>query len=446
MALVFMALVFMALVIMALVIMVLVVHARLNMYESRKLPGNTPTAIPALRYRYGITLLLGLLMGPPMAVGQPRHPWRVDKPTRCVGNYHSEADAILQLERLRATFDSPADWKGRVEKTRAQLLEQSGLSPLPARTPLKAIRHSPRQFDRYIVESIAFEPVPGFFAYGSLYRPEAMAKSRQAAILSVHGHWDHPNGGGRFRPDNQVRCATLARMGAVVLAVDMIGFGESARQGWQHRSDHTMPLQLWTNIRAIDYLVSLPNIDENRLGVTGASGGGTQTIQLALADERIDASVPVCMVSAHFFGGCVCESGHPIHLTPDHETNNVDIAAGFAPKPQLLISVGGDWTKNTPEVEYPYVRDIYRLLGEEQYVENAHFADEDHDYGPSKRRALYAFLAQHLQLSKDAIDETRVTIETTDQMVVFNAQHPIPDHALPANSWPGLPKRADNLR
>jgi hypothetical protein len=127
----------------------------------------------------------------------------------------------------------------------------------------------------------------------------------------------------------------------------------------------------------------------------------------------------------------------PIHAHDGWETNNVEIAAAIAPKPLLLVSNGADYTRDTPEVEFPYVRRIYGLLGAEGAVENAHFASEAHDYGPSKRAAVSRFFAAHLGLDlarvtrpDGTIDESFVTLLDAPALSVFDAAHPRPVHAV----------------
>src|SRR5690606_9788013 len=132
----------------------------------------------------------------------------------------------------------------------------------------------------------------------------------------------------------QKRCATLARMGAIVFVYDMIGQGDSKQ--FEQKMAKLLKLQPITTIRSLEYLLSIPGIDPERVAVTGESGGGTQTFLLAALDNRVKVSVPVVMVSAHYFGGCVCESGFPIHKKGDYQTNNVEIAALAAPRPMIM--------------------------------------------------------------------------------------------------------------
>lgn len=350
----------------------------------------------------------------------------------CQGAYWKEDEASELMKSWAAQWKSQQDWEARAKVIRAGLVEGMKLDQMPERnTPFHPIIHSTREMDGYVVENIAIESFPGFFITGNIYRPLNPAPFQKSpAILSPHGHGNDM----RLKEAVQKRSAALARMGAVVFAYDMVGYADSKQV--EHQIPIALTLQTYNSLRVVDYMMSREDVDPEKIGVTGESGGGTQTILLTALDPRIKVSVPVVMVSAYFFGGCACESGMPIHKSKDHQTNNVEIAALAAPRPMLLVSDGGDWTKNTPRIEFPYVQKVYATYGADSRVDNTHLAGERHDYGKNKRASMYNFFGHYLGLNpgrvpyQDGFDESLLTVLDPEKLKVFDESHPLPSHAL----------------
>jgi uncharacterized protein len=328
----------------------------------------------------------------------------------CQGHYYTEEQGAQKLAALKERFKNPEDWDRHADSIRTRLRSGMEMEVFPARTPLNPRFRNKKEMDGYTVESVVFESLPGFYVTGNLYKPAGRHKKKSlAVILSPHGHFPEPGNYGRFMHDVQNASASLARTGALVFAYDMVGWGESLQL--PHKHEKVLAFQTCNSMRVIDFLLTLPEADPKRIAVTGASGGGTQTFMLAALDDRVKVSVPVVMVSAHFFGGCSCESGMPVHKRGNSVYTNAEIACAIAPKPLMLISNGSDWTKNNTTVEYPFARAIYRLYGKEEMVEHVHFPEEGHDYGKNKRLAAYEFLAKHLHLDLAKIrdDQGKIT-------------------------------------
>ena len=306
------------------------------------------------------------------------------------------------------SFTAPptlAEWQSRRDHLRQRILFTAALDPMPPKAPLH-----PRSMGRssgpgYLIENIAIETLPGLWLAGNLYKPSKPA-GRLPAILHPHGHWKN----GRLEHSDNCSspslASALARGGAIVFAYDMVGYNDTLQLPHKFGLGKTellwnfgpLQLQTWNSIRALDYLLSRPDVDPARIGITGASGGGTQTFLLTAIDDRIRASAPVNMVSFLMQGGCECENSAGLRIG----ANNVEFAAMAAPRPMLLVSATGDWTRNTLEEELPAVRSVYRLYGAEDKV-SAVRIDAPHNYNQQSRAAVYAFFNQRFQL-KAAVD------------------------------------------
>jgi dienelactone hydrolase len=328
----------------------------------------------------------------------------------------------LNMNYSMPIFRTKEEWLARKEDLRMQILMAAGLWPTPAKCPM-----NPQIFGRldrkgYSIERVYFESYPGFYVTGNLYRPQGQ-KGPFPGVLSPHGHWPY----GRLQNSElcsvPARCITLAKQGYVVFSYDMVGYNDSRQVDHRMQGEReslwgfsSLGLQLWNSIRSADFLESLPDVDGRRLACTGESGGGTQTFLLTAVDDRIGTSAPVNMISAHMQGGDVCENAPNLRV----DTNNVEIGAMMAPRPMIMVSATGDWTKDTLEVEFPAIQRIYRLLGAEEKV-SAVRVKADHNYNKESREYVYRWFGKWVlgDLAPELLEEKDVHIEPVPEMLVF---------------------------
>lgn len=362
--------------------------------------------------------------------------WSADHPTKLISD-----PTQLKDPRLGKPIDYNGYFPFRVpknleawEKRKADLKLQMqvalGLWPMPAKTPLNPVIRGKIERRGYTIEHVHFESLPGHFVTGNLYRPTGEKKGKYPAILSPHGHWSPEGpGGGRLQQISkekaeqelkikaedrldgaqyplQARCANLAMMGFVVFHYDMVGYADS--QAIKHRTSFTdvdaelrlqnfMGLQTWNSIRALDFLTDLADVDPQRIGVTGASGGGTQTFILCALDDRPAVAFPAVMVSTGMQGGCVCENASYLRIG----TSNVEMAAMFAPKP-LAMSAANDWTKEMETKGFPELQQLYEMYGKKEHVQLQAWLQFGHNYNQHARESMYSWFNKHL-LKKDQV-------------------------------------------
>lgn len=359
---------------------------------------------------------------------------------------------------------SKSAWEERAESLRRRVLIATGLWPMPERTPMNPVVHGKVRRDGFTVEKVYFESLPGYYVTGLLFRPEN-SEGRQPAVLCPHGHGgrlqDHGEqgirrhiveGAERFEDSGRfpkvARCAQLARMGCVTFLFDMIGYADSRQlsdelvhrfatqrpeadtlESWgffstqaELRLQSVLGLQTWNAIRALDFLESLPDVDPERIGVTGGSGGGTQTILLGAIDSRPVVAFPQGMVSTSMQGGCTCENASLLRIG----TGNVELAGLFAPKPQAMTAAN-DWTKAMMTDGFPELQQLYQLYGSKDAVGCKDLTHFPHNYNYVTRAVMYQWFNKHLQLGLDEpIVEEDFRPLTPEEHAVWNAAHPEP--------------------
>lgn len=359
-------------------------------------------------------------------------------PTLCSRDYLTPAQGRAVLQAALRRFPDRAGWHAYADHLRHRVRQAVELDPPPDRGPLRPIERPPRRHAGYQVANVAFVSLPGHYLAGNLYEPWPPPAGARPVVLSLHGHSPitdpAPDGDthGRFAPSLQRRCAALARMGAAVLSLDLLGYGDSILQvgAKAHRRPTTMTLQVWGAMRALDYLLARNATDPARVLVNGESGGALLALLLAALDPRVSALAAVAMISAHFFGACVCETGRPIHRGPDYFASNAILAALAAPRPLLVVSDGADWTAATADVEYPFLRTIYDREGAAANVTHRHLPDEGHDFGPAKRAALYAFASAALHLPPAPTEPERgIVVEPAATLRTFQGEADLPADA-----------------
>lgn len=389
---------------------------------------------------------------------------------------HAEDSRLQPLKDLNGYFpfnppSSLSEWEVRKEQVRRQILVAEGLWPMPTKTPLNAVIHGKVEGDGFTVEKVYFESAPGFFVTGSLWKPKEI-KGRVPGILLAHGHWKDARltltdpdktraeiaaGGERFEKGGrsifQAQCVQLARMGCIVWQWDMLSDSDSVQiprevvhgfktqrpemnttENWglfspqaESHLQSIMGLQTWNAVRGLDFLLSLPEVDPARTAITGASGGGTQTMLLAAIDDRVQLSFPCVMVSTAMQGGCTCENASLLRIN----TGNVEFAGIFAPKPQGM-NTANDWTKEMSAKGFPDLQKLYTTYGKKDnvlLVRGEHFP---HNYNAVTRSAFYTFINRHFKLGfpSPVIEQDHEPL-TREQLSVWDDKHPAPKAADP---------------
>ncbi len=367
------------------------------------------------------------------------------------GDVRSSSLVTLDSHHPWSAPASVEDWEKRSARVRRQILVAAGLWPSPPARNLRPLVHGLVERPGYTVERVRLESLPGFYVTGSLYRPSAPRKGPLPAVLSPHGHdingrfTVHSEEDGRkkikrgqdehlpnARRKHQARCVQLARMGCIVFHYDMIGYSDSKQLDHRHGFGDVQAelwgmshfgLQTLDSLRALDFLLSLPDVDPERVGVTGASGGGTQTFILGAIDDRPAVLFPAVMVSTRMQGGCICENASGLRVG----SGNVEFAALAAPRP-LGMTAANDWTLQILEDGLPQLRELYALVADPDLVQAWCYPEFPHNFNRVSRGHMYTWMNDHLQLGLGTPNsEPPIVPLTVEEMTVFTPEHPQPE-------------------
>ena len=366
----------------------------------------------------------------------------------------------LDTPRTFPKLASKAEWEARRARIRRQVLTSCGLYPLPPKTPLRPKVFGKVVRDGYTIEKVYFQTYPGFYLAGNLYRPYpakdySKSANRCPGILVTHGHWQVGRMADTDMGSIPARAITFARMGCVAFTYDMVGYNDTRQipdhYGTQWAADRQhwlwsvslMGLQTWNSVRALDFISSLPDVDKDRLAITGESGGGTQTMMLGAIDDRLAAVGPCVMVSHSMQGGCLCENSPGLRI----EYSNMEIAASAGPKQQIMVGATGDWTKTMMTIEGPGVQSAYDLLGASERLKYVIFP-YNHNINKTSREAVYRFFAKVLlhEPDADSFTEPPYKMEPVADLRVFPDDQPLPKDAKTADQLTAFLKEQGEAR
>ena len=344
-----------------------------------------------------------------------------------------------RIERAIAADLRPRD-ATRQAQLRAEYLFMLGLDPLPARTPLGATVTGRHEGDGFVVENLHFQSIPGLYVTANLWRPAPSPPgTRHPAIVYLCGH------SGRGRDGNKTAFQDhglwFARHGYVCLVLDTLQLGEIAathhgtyREGrwwWQSRGYTPAGVECWNGIRAIDLLAARADVDRERIGVTGISGGGATTFWIAAADERVRAAVPVSgMADLTAYVPDRCIDGHCdcMFLVNTFQWPWTRIAALVAPRPLLFINSDADpiFPMSANERVAATLERIYALDGAGDRFDTQ-VSLGGHAYRSDIRAGAYRFMGSWLR--DDPRPVTDSEIDLVDERGATPG-HPIPPERL----------------